>query len=453
MTKINFYRLQNHSLFCILTSLLLHTSPVVAATETPSILTLKSAIKMAQDKNPAILESHEKIHQLEAVVPQTRALILPNLSVIGTESSTKDAVGLGTAHFGGSAYNQYKADIKLTQPLFQYGTFAAIDSVKKDVQVQTISSEIATRDLTKNIILAYYNIVLNSYSVDTLVKQQKIVKESLATAEKRERSGRGQLLDVLQVKTQIALLQSQIEAARNLLQISVATLENLVGDPNIKILQIKESLEAPLIEQVDKSLNLQNFRLPELVKNEISMSQLSDQKNVVLGQSLPTLNFTGDIIYNSYTSSDLFDDMSRSYNLGIQLTIPLFSGFSSLYQRQSINSQYVQLEFERVNLVNQSTLQQITSRKNLESARDSIISGENALRLAQASIDEARKKYIFGTIDFLQFLQVEQSFIQATFSLYSSKYSYITALANYYSSWGQDLNQLADILERDNSHE
>lgn len=430
-------------------SILVLTSLSLFAAESPTIgiITLKDAVKMAQEKNPSLLEIREKVNQVETTISTTRALLMPNISLIGTEQYIKDPVATGSARFGGTPFNFYKADLKVTQPLFQYGSVAAIESTKKDVQVQKISNEIAERELVKSVILAYYVIVLNSYSVDTLVKQQKIVKESLATAQKRERSGRGQLLDVLQVKTQIALLQSQIETARNNIQISVATLENLIGETQFKELRIKEILSAPSIDQIDAALNLKNFRIPELARNEIARSQIEDQKSVILGQSLPNLSFTGDLVYSNYTRADLLDDMSRSYTLGVQLTIPIFTGLSSYYQRQSLNSQQVQLELERSNLINQSTLLQITSRKNLESARDSIISGEDALKLAQASLDEARKKYIFGTIDFLQFLQVEQSFVTAQFSLYSFKYNYITALANYYSAWGQDLNNLVSILE------
>ncbi len=412
------------------------------------LLTLKAALKEALEKNPAQLKQNEKINELQSQVGQTRSLILPTITATGNAQYLKDSVNMGSARFGGEGFNLYKLNIKLSQPLFQFGSFEAIESVKKDVEIQKKSDEISARDLSKNVILSYYNVVLNSFSLNILIKQRRIVEESLATTIRREQSGRGQRIDVLQVKTEIALLDSQIENAKNNFEIAIATLQSLAGNAQWTSLNIKPILPSPALTEVYSLVDESQLNLPELTKNNLSLLKVENQRNVIWGQHLPQLSFTGDLTYTNYSKSDLLDEMSKSYAFGLQLTIPLFSGFSSIYQRQALSSQYLQFELEKANLINQFTLLQISSKKSLESAKKSVENGEKAFQLAQQTLEEANRKYNLGTIDFLQFLQVEKSYIQAQFSLYTYKYNYISNLTNYFINWGQDLSKLTELLDR-----
>lgn len=412
-------------------------------------LSLHQAVSIAVENNPSLLQTKETIHQAQEQTRLSSAIVFPTLNLIGTGSYEKSATNSpsGVVSFNGDPYNQYESDLHLTQTLFQIGTFSAIESTKKDQELRKLDTEIAARNLTSNVIQAYYQVILNSRNVDTLVRQERIEKEALVTATQRERTGRGQLLDVLQVKTQIALLESQIATAKNSLQVSAATLDNLLGGTKAAQITVRDGLEGPQLDSVDRNVDLKNFRLPELEQNKISYAQLDDQKNVYLGQNLPSLALTGDYLYNAYKKSDLFNQDANSWIVSLQLTIPLFSGLSGIYQQHVLTSEQAQLEFAKTNIMNNTTLQQVTSRKNLESALQTIISGTDALKLAIASSDEARRQYRLATIDFVALLNVENSYVQAESSLNGYKYNYIVALANYYVASGQQLGGLVDLLE------
>lgn len=171
------------------------------------------------------------------------------------------------------------------------------------------------------------------------------------------------------------------------------------------------------------------------------------KKRVILGTNLPTLNLTGDYMRNSYHRPEYFNGDAASWIAGVQLVIPLFSGLSSKYQRQSLDSQKKQLEYNKENIEHQTTLNQVGSRANLEAAQASIVSGEEALRLATASLNEAKRLYRLENVDLLQFLAVQQAYVQAEQTLNTTKFNYITALVTYYSALGQSLNGLVALLE------
>jgi len=413
-------------------------------------LSLHDAVQFALQNNPSFRESVEKINQTETEIPLARSLIFPTLTAAGQAQRAKDANFNLAPRFDGKPYNQYDATLRLTQIIFQIGTLSGINAAQKDVGISKLNAQISARNLINNTIQAYYQVVVSARNIDTLLLQQKIVQESLGVAQHRERVGRGQLLDVLQVKTQLSLLEGQIATARNLLQIAVANLVNILGGAAKSEIRLKDRLEGPDIAEVDQNVDLKNYTIPEIEADLLSIQRIDDQRQVMWGQNLPNVSLFGNYNYTSYKQADLFDASANSWNFGILLTIPLFSGFSTLYQDRSLLSQRLQLELDKQNVENEVSYQQITSRKNLETAKSSIVTGTEALRLAEASSNEARRNFRNATIDFVQLLTVQQAFVQAEQTLNASRYNYILALANYYAASGQDMAKLVALLERTN---
>ena len=421
-----------------------------AQPSTPSTsLTLRAAVNNALSNNPALKENREKVNQADTEIPVARSFILPNLSAVTTGNRQKDAVN-GSPRFDGNPFNAYDASLKLNQVLFQVGALDAIHAAQKDVTISKLNAQISERDLTNNVIQAYYQIVLASRDIETLLTQEKIEKEAVDVAKHREKIGRGQLLDYLQAKTQLALLQGQLATARNQLQVAAANLAYLLGDTGQKQFQIPDKMDAPKIETVDSLVNLQDAVIPEIQRDEVSIMKIDDQKSTLWGQNLPYLSLVGNYSFASYKQSDLLNDDANSWGIGLQLTIPLFSGLSTIYQERSLDSQKAQLIFDKQSVQDQVSYQQVTNRKNLETALENIVTGTEAFKLALDSYKEARRNYTLATIDFVQFLSVQQAYAQAEQALNTYRYNYIAALGNYYAASGQNMQQLVDLLEKAN---
>jgi outer membrane protein TolC len=410
-------------------------------------LGLREVVNEALAKNPKISGAKERINQADAQIPVVRSSVLPTLSLIGSAEERKDSVDSPKVRFGGNIYNNYQTDLRLTQSLFIYGSVAALESAQKERELRKLDREISERELTNSVILAFFEIVLKVRNVETLRRDEGIVKESLVVAEKRSRTGRGQLLDVLQVKTQLALLKTQISESENHVKVAVAKIANLLGDPHSKEVKVKNVLEFPELSYFDKDVKLKEFRLLELEKSRISIAQIDNLKASSLGAHMPSLNANADYYYGSTKQADLFANTSSSWAVGLTLTIPIFSGFSSFYQQQGFNSQRLQLEYERANIENSANLQQVTARKNLETAALGISQGKETLKIATQASGEARRMFRLSVIDLMQFLEVQRSYVEAESMLNKSKFNYLTALVAYFVASGQELNRLVDVLE------
>ncbi len=420
------------------------------AAPTPVNLSLKNAVDAVLTNNPSLRSLREKVRQIELNSSATNSILYPTIESVTTAYQKKDSVGSGSALMDGNSYNQYTSSIKLTQTIFKIGAFSALSSAQKNVEIGKLDADIGSRNLMSAVITGYYQIILNSKDVETLLHQQRLTKESLKVAEQRARIGRGQVLDVLQIKTQLALQESTIDEAKTRLQISIANLAFLMGDPNEQSIRINSSLDVPNIEDIDRAIDLKKYRIFELEKNELFLNQIEDLKRIAYGQNLPYLSLVGEYNFTTYKKDTLFDPLYNSWYLGIQLTIPIFSGFTSIYQQKQLSSQRIQFELNKKYDESSVKYQQLTSRKNLETAHNSISSGTDALKLSIDSLNEAKKNYKYAMIDFLHLLTVQKDYVTAEQTLNKRKFDYITALTTYFVSSGQDLNRLTALLERRN---
>lgn len=418
-----------------------HTPP-------PINLSLSRAIQTSLESNGSFAQVKEKENEADYNISASRSIYFPNISASATVYKQKDAETNPFFINRKEAYNQYGLNLHLNQLIYQRGSWATLSSARKIRDIAVINTSIARRNLSNGVIQAYYQIILNKRNIHTLLEQKKVVDESLKNAERRMNSESGRLLDVLQIKTQLALLEGEIVSAQNLFDESRTTLANLMGDSRSQNFVFIDSLEAPSIAELESLIKSHPAEIPEIKRDDIAISQIDDQRKLLWGQNLPYLNLVGNYAFTSFDDSTLFEQTANSWQVGLQLTIPLFSGLSTVYQNRALLSSQLQLKFERRFIEDQFTLQQINNRKNLENAYSSIQTGEIALNLAQKSLDEAKKNYLRGTVDYLQYLSVQQQHVVAEQSLNSYKYNYIVAMTNYYVSHGQDMSALVALIEK-----
>lgn len=413
------------------------------------VLDLKSVVDIAKKNNPSLLLIQERINQVDAQKSLARAPLFPNISWNLAGVYQKDAIYTGSPRFDGDAYNFYSSDVKLVQTLYQYGALDAVTVADYDTKIQMKQLEIEERNLTQNVIDSFYRFILNKQTLENLMKNQEIMQRALTTSNQRYNAGRGQMLDVLQVRTQLALIQPQVDQAKNQFEIAGQQLANFMGQKEHSGFNIKGQLKALLLKDVQKYIDLKNYVLPEYDVNQLQLDQLGYTRTATLGKEYPSVRLIGDYIYSNFKKPDLFSDYSNAWAIQLQLTIPLFSGLSSFSEKQILASTGAQLKIGKRNLENDLSLKQVSSFKNLQSSEASLLSSTEAVKLAEQSQNEATRIYRLSQIDFLQFLTVQQAALQAKTSLDALKYQNIMAYTNYFIATGQPLTVLVDILNND----
>ncbi len=409
-------------------------------------ISFEDALGKAQQQNPDLRYAEERLKEANASYFKAWSELAPKIDGLASATRQKDGSVIPGAKFGGDPYNRYAAELRGTQPLFVRGTFAGLFSQTQEKKIRAIDLKIAERDLTADVIAAFYKVILFRLKYETLLKNEKIQKESLQTGEKRQQIGRGQLLDVLQMKTQLALIRPKIEKASNDLKAANADLGRILGLSDASQLNVVGELKTPLLIEIKKEIESMSFEILELRKQDLLKEQADELAAVAMADHWPRLYGAGSIGRNANKKSDISNDSATSWSVGLELTVPLFSGLSVLWDRNASNARLAQVANTEAALKNQIAASQVTAKTNLESGEVVIESSKLAYDLAEATVKEAKKNFKLATIDFLQLLQAEQNLLDAELQYDQAKYDYINLLAKYLSVYGYSLDVLTSRL-------
>lgn len=430
------------------TSILFFIEPSLEshAQELSGHLTIHSATSIGLARNPTIRKAEEKNKEIQAQIGLVQSTLYPTITADLNGSYKKDPTSTPFYRFGGDPYNQYLFNLKATETL-TWTPSHAIRAARMDQQIQKLELEILSRDLSGKIINAFYKVILDQKLLESLLQNEEIEKESLSTAQKRYKIGRGQILDVLQIKTQLALLSPKIAQARNQIQIDATTLAHLLGKPDLEEVRLQGHLIALPFHQIETQIQEITPRFPELEKFEASQLKLQNERELTLGKHLPSLQGTFEWTRTAFTKNELLNDASTGWTLGLQLSIPIFSGLSSIEEKRSYASRKIEIELEEENLRNQLALQQTQSSKNILLAWETIASATQAFSFAHESLKVAKKDYQFATIDFLKYLTIQQAYLEAKSSLFQAEYQYMASLVAHFIASGISLDRLIHLFE------
>ncbi|MEK6706694.1 MAG: TolC family protein [Bdellovibrionota bacterium] len=410
------------------------------------VLTVKDVVSAALKENPEIAKTSEAVREAEASTSLARSQLFTGVSGVFLASQAKDAVASESARFGGEPFNKYSFSIEGKQVLFAPGILSNTAMPGWDRSAREFDLAIASRDLTAKVVRAFYSLVHRHRRLDALLRIEVAMRDAVASVQKRHSIGKSQLLDVLQAKTQLALLLPKIDELRSELKIIAAELSFLMGGKNASEIHISGKLEKPFFEEIVKTINNER-KLIELEKVHAQQGKLTAERSFVLGKHLPRADLLAQFGRGAYVKSDLLDGGATSWSLGLQLSIPIFSGLSSVHERQVFAKRMVQLELEEQILNNKLAMEQVRSLKSLEQSEELVKAMLAAMKLSAASLSEAKKNFRLGTIDYVQFLSVQQTYIEAQTAVDQAWLKYINSLVDYFVASGIPMDELVGILE------
>ena len=414
-------------------------------------LSLKSAVALALEQNPGVVQAKEKLEQDNADKWTAVSKALPSVNLTGGAESRKDPVNTAAALFNGLPYNEYTFLFQANQPLFDGGAaLFGIKAANKQKDINTEDLAISERDLSLQVIEVFYTILLNENERLTYEAVLGVDRESLKTAQRWYKIGRGQLLDVLQIQSQIATLMSQIATVSNQVDVATAQLVNLLGKMQVQNVAIQGNFGIPdwrkISETAQGHFRARTFHVPELSKNLEQQDQLLDEKNVTMASYWPQLGAFANWGRNAFTKVELLDDFSDQWAIGLQLSFPIFSGLSSVFQSRSYASQMAQLDAAHTQIAEQVDLGQIQAKKGVELAQSVMNSSHDAANFGRKSSKEATRLYGLHTIDYITFLTTQANYLTAEVTYQMAKYSFIDSIGKYYQASGLPMAEYVEEL-------
>jgi outer membrane protein len=390
---------------------------VVANGET---LTLQRAIDIALKNQPSILAGQSTVKANEATIGQARANYYPQITASGSYSKISPATSSTGLNATGK-YDQYSSSVGLSQTIFDFG------KTPTQVRINSLNTESSRFDLDStlntvvfNVKQAFYNVLQAQRNSAVAGESVKQFKQHLDQAQGFYGVGTKSKIDVTKAEVDLSNARLNLIKAENQIRLSRVTLNTAMGIPDVPDYNLEDSLSYTKYGlPFEEALSTVYAKRPDLQSLEKKKEAAKESISLARKGYFPVLS--GNANY-AYSNNDF--PLNNSWNYGVSISIPLFSGFDTRYRVAQAQANYdtISANEQSLRLDIYSQVQQ--GYLTLREAEERIGASELTVRQATENVELATGRYRAGVGSPLEITD-------ALVGLNNAKVAYTQALTDY----------------------
>lgn len=263
---------------------------------------------------------------------QARAGLLPTISAGGSYTRNyQDAFGQS------QRYNNNAYTVQLTQPLLRVANWESYQQGKLSVAASQTQFAQVQQDLIVRVAQAYFDVLTAQDAVTFLKAQETAITEQLASAKRNFEVGTATITDANEAEARYDLAIAQQVAAQNEVEVRRAALQQLIGHAPGALAALRPgvSIAAPTPAVVDEWVARAEQQNYSVINQQLALEIAGREIKRSRAGHFPTLDFVA--ARSSSTQSGgsrnnpalaAFSGAGSNNSVGVQWTIPLFSGFA-----------------------------------------------------------------------------------------------------------------------------
>ncbi|AKD57020.1 TolC family protein [Spirosoma radiotolerans] len=407
-------------------------------------LTMDNAVKLAIDKNRDLQVATLETAKAAQKVQEARGYGLPTVAASAqylyyfnkqVSFLPGSFVGLGddqlaTFRVGGA--NAFLGGVAVSQPLFQTSVRSGI----KVAQIDGLATDQALADVRATVVTdvkkAYLDVLITQEQLR--LQQQSITRNEQALKDARSllAQGRASRVDTLRAFVTVENLRPTLIQLTNRIGIAKTVLKRTVGLDEREEIDLQDSLrydDALFVSPgTDAFLDAVQAR-PEVRRLELIEQLNREQIALQAAEKQPKLAAIGSVLSQSQANNFRLGDYRwpvSSY-LGLQLSVPIFTGFRTNSRIQQAQVTRQQTEKQLANLKEIVRAQVKIGLANVQEARLRIQSQQQTISVAELGYRITRDRWKQGIASRLELTDAELSLTQAKSNYLQAVYDYLTA--------------------------
>ncbi|BAU23093.1 hypothetical protein THC_0701 [Caldimicrobium thiodismutans] len=402
-----------------------------ANTFAKKILTLNEAVSLAIKANP----------QISAALKQKEEFFFQK-NIIRAEFFPKFYLGY-TYQRTDSGKNKPSYDTHLFGPTLSWNIFSGFSTYfafKEALyylasQDENIRSKIL--DIALSTIKSYLSYFNEKALLESALADLEDAKIILKLAQKRYEVGLSPYADVLDAEARLKEAEFNVTNYKYSAEIAKARLLILMNqdltqieDYELMPLQESELTLDPLAVYINKALKLR----PELLSKEKDILAQQSKIKSVKGEYLPSV----DLFANYYrVDNKFFPDSDSQFLAGIKITLPLFTGFSTVSKLQKERATLEKKNFEKRELELNIQQEVFSNYKLFQTAKDNLEAAKALLSKLEEDYRLVQKKYENGLASIVDLTTVMARLSQARAQVGVSRTNLILNYFNLIKSSGE----------------
>jgi outer membrane protein TolC len=245
------------------------------------------------------------------------------------------------------------------------------------------------------------------------------------------------MADVYRAETQVAQADLNLSRSRGELEKARGQLANAVGLPVNNTLQVRTVTDLPQVRELSNTLTdlLDRARAtrPDLVAAEAQTRAARATAQAASKAALPTVEIAGTAGRTFFTDQR---SPASNYAIGVNVRIPIFTGFRDRYAYQLAEVQAQQAAANRDILYQQTELDVWQAYYDVQTAATGVTTTESQVKSAEQTAQATLARYQAGFGSLLDLITAQQDEANARVQRIQSYLDWYTALARLQFSTG-----------------
>lgn len=414
-------------------------------------LTLEQAIEIALNDNLLIKVADMEIERQDYVRKETLGNLYPNLSATGqyAYSAVQQEMAEGLSF---SSDHTINATASLTLPLFAPAVYANLKMNRTQMESAVEAARASKLTLVTEVRKTYYVILLGEQSLEVLNESARMVQDAVNNAEAMFLSGLAAEYDLLTAQVQLSNLQPAIIQTKSSIDVAKMLLKTHLSIPQDYDIKVVGTLDA-FSEQIlsnNTPYATDIYNNSDIRNLEIQTKLLKNQLKLINTQRMPTIAAFGQANLIGMERIDLGGLFGGApsgatglwwqtpLSVGVQISVPIFSGFKINNQARQVKNTISQLDLQRDYLEQGVKMQTQSSINSIITARETMYSNEKTVAQAQKAYDISSARYQAGAGTILELNSSQLSLTQAQLNYSQAIYDYLAAEAEYEKVVGKE---------------
>jgi outer membrane protein len=333
--------------------------------------------------------------------------------------------GVSGGTFGGGEQFRITPSVSLNYLLFDFGGRSArLDNARAALDAANWSHASTLQNVLFTAVQAYYQLFAARSALEATEASERSSEEAFKAAAFRYEVGAAALADKLQAQTAYAQAKLNRQRATGDAQNALGVLANAMGlKPHASLdIQPPAFIEPDAERERDVQALIEEAKAlrPDLAAAEAQVRAAEANVRSARSNSLPTLSLVSNYAHSESSISQSF----QSWSVGLQLSVPLFTGFANTYQIRSAEEQVSVQEATRDQLDQTIALDVWRAYFDLNTTRETLSSTSDLLASATQTEKVALGRYKAGAGSILELLNAVADLANARLQHIQARYNW-----------------------------
>ncbi len=333
----------------------------------------------------------------------------------------------------GSSKNYFSGMVDLRLPLFNAELQEGVKLSRLNTSLSEADRDVAKWELADEIRKAYYSVLLAKLNKDLVEKSIERAALTLKDTRILHKNGMALVSDTLNVYINVQNQKPNLYMVENQLIQATDYLKELIGIDLDDTLQLADTIDKNvLIYRLPETSFANSFSdRPDFRRNAAQQALARKQIDLDKSRKLPSLDFISQYQIQSQSDDFKFNQYRwpNSFYVGVQLNIPIFTGFRNDYKAKQSSVALQELKLAAEQLSTKAQLEYRKAEGDFNEALSRMQVSEDIISAAEKSLELVNGRYLKGVGRYQDVLDGQFSITQARNAYNKAVYDAYIALA------------------------